>query len=195
MELWHIWACPASMRVRAAVAEKGIPYHGRELLEGERAGNLHHRNPDGTLPMLVHGDEVVVGVVPIVTWLSDRWPEPPLLPRAVGREQVLATCAWVDRLFEGVLPRVAHGMPEERVKALGEARRAMGDVDGVLGNGSFLLPEFSFADLTLASYLACLPRDWRPASLGHERLARWERLVMTRPSVREQMGPRVPAAA
>jgi glutathione S-transferase len=195
MELWHIWASPASMRVRAALAEKGLPYLGRELHEGDPAGNLRHRNPDGILPMLVEGNEVVVGAVPILTWLSDRWPEPPLLPPAVGREQVLATCSWVDRLFEGIVPRVARGAPEERLRALGEARRAMGDVDGCLGNDGFLLPEFSFADLALASHLACLPRDWRPASLGHERLARWERLVMTRPSVREQMGPRAPAAA
>ncbi len=195
MELWHVWSCPACMRIRAALAEKGIPYRSRELQPGERAPNVGGHNPQGILPMLVHGDDVVAGVVPLVTWLSARWPEPPLLPPAVGKERVLATCEWVDGLFAPLLPRIERGSPEERVQALGQARHAMGDVDGALARAHFLLDEFSFADLALASHLARLPRDWRSAPLGYERLAAWERLVLTRPSVREQMGPRVPSAS
>ncbi len=183
------------MRIRAALAEKGIPYRSRELQPGERAPNVGGHNPQGILPMLVHGDDVVAGVVPLVTWLSARWPEPPLLPPAVGKERVLATCEWVDGLFAPLLPRIERGSPEERVQALGQARHAMGDVDGALARAHFLLDEFSFADLALASHLARLPRDWHAAALGYQRLASWERLVLTRPSVREQMGPRVPSAA
>ena len=37
--------------------------------------------------------------------------------------------------------------------------------------------------------MAKLPPDWRPTPLGLDRLASWERAVMRRPTVREQMGP------
>ncbi len=195
MELWHVWASPECMRVRAALAEKGIPYRGRELEPGERGPNHLGKNASGNLPVAADGETVLVGSLAIASHLCARWPEPPLFRVEGGRERVVGLCERVDRLFEAHLPPIDRGSPEERVAALGEARKAMAEVDGWLDGASFLLPVFSFADLALASWLARLPRDWRPAQLGFERLARWERSVMARPSVREQMGPRMPGLA
>jgi glutathione S-transferase len=70
----------------------------------------------------------------------------------------------------------------------------MEELDGEVVAGGYLLAKFSIADLALASYIARLPRDWRPAQLGFARLAGWERTVMLRPSVREQMGPELALA-
>jgi glutathione S-transferase len=194
MELWHAWACPDCMRVRAALVEKGVPYRAREVAPGERLPELDGRGAGGILPVLVDGAKLVAGALPILEHMCARWPEPPLFPPRVGRDAVVAAYQRVDRLFAPLLEPIDRGTPEERVRALGEARRAMGELDGELGGGCFLLSELSVADLALASYLARLPRDWRPAQLGFEKLARWERAVMQRPSVREQMGPR-PALA
>ncbi len=195
MELWHAWKCPESMRVRAALAEKGLPYRARELEPGERALNHLGKNRAGAVPMLVDGDEVLVGSLAIVSHLCARWPEPPLLHVEAGSERVIGQCERVDRLFAPHLPGIDRGTPEVRVASLGEARKAMAELDATLDGSPYLLPAFSFADLALASWIALLPRDWRPAQLGFERLARWERAVMTRPSVREQMGPRVKLAS
>jgi len=46
--------------------------------------------------------------------------------------------------------------------------------------------------LARASFIADLPRDWRPVQLGFERLGRWERTGMSRPAVRDQMAVRLP---
>lgn len=189
MELWHAWACPQCMRVRAALAEKGVPYRSRELPSGATVPDLLGRNPRGSLPMLIDGTTVLAETLAILEHLCSRWPEPPLIPPRVGRAAVIAAYERVDALFASFLPRIDRGTPEERVEALGAVRRSMQDLDAELVVGGFLLAEFSIADLALASYIARLPRDWRPAQLGFARLAGWERAVMLRPSVREQMGP------
>jgi glutathione S-transferase len=177
------------MLVRAALAEKGIPYRSRELQSGVAAPDLLGRNPIGSVPMLVDGTTVLAEPLAILDHLGKRWPEPPLMPSRVGREAVLAAYERVDGLFAPFLPRIDRGTPGERVEALGAVRRSMEELDAEIVVGRFLLAEFSIADLALASYIARLPRDWRPAQLGFARLAGWERVVMLRPSVREQMGP------
>lgn len=111
------------------------------------------------------------------------------MPPRLGRAAVLAAYERVNALFATFLPRIDRGTPEERVRALGAVRQSMQELDAEVVVGGFLLAEFSIADLALASYMARLPRDWRPAQLGFARLAGWERAVMLRPSVREQMGP------
>lgn len=194
MELWHAWGCPHCMRVRIALAEKGIPYRSRELESSGRPPDLRHQNPAGAVPMLVDGNDVVVGALPILDYLCTRWPEPPLFPCGVGREAVTRAYERLEALFSPHLPKIARGTPEERVAALGAVRRAMEDLDAGMADGEFLLPQFSVADLALASIMAKLPRDWRPTQLGFERLARWERAVMQRPTVREQTGPRLALA-
>ena len=194
MELWHAWACPYCMRVRAALAEKGIPYRSREIDLAAKPPDLFGLNPKGSVPVLVDGGEVVVGSLAILEHLCERWPEPPLFPRRAGRDAVVKAYERVDGLFAPHLPRIARGAPEERVQALEAARRAMSELDDEIPEEGFLLGELSIADLALASFIAKLPPDWRSAQLGLERLARWERAVMRRPAVREQMGPK-PAMA
>ena len=194
MELWHAWACPYCMRVRIALAEKGIPYRSRELESSSKPPDPLHLNPTGSVPMLIDGDDVVVGSLPILDYLCQRWPEPPLFPCGVGRDVVAKAYERIEALFAPHLPKIARGTPEERVTALGAVRRAMAELDADTPDGNFLLPQYSVADLALASILANLPRDWRPTQLGFERLARWERAVMQRPTVREQTGPRMALA-
>jgi RNA polymerase-associated protein len=189
MELWHAWACPYCMRVRAALAEKGIPYRLREIDLAAKPPDLFVLNPAGAVPVLVDGPDVVVGSLAILEHLCKRWPEPPLFPKRIGRDAIVKAYERVDRLFAPHLPRIARGTPEERVEALGATRRAMSELDAEIPDEGFLLGELSVADLALASFVAKLPPDWRPTQLGLERLARWERAVMQRPTVREQMGP------
>jgi glutathione S-transferase len=177
------------MRVRIALAEKGIPYRSREIDLSVKPPDLLRLDPRGAVPMLVDGDAVVVGSLAILEHLCQRWPEPPLFPPRVGHDVVARAYERVDALFAPHLPRISRGTPEERVEALGAVRRAMAVLDAEMPNGDFLLAEFSVVDLALASVMAKLPRDWRPAQLGFERLAHWERAVMQRPTVREHTGP------
>jgi glutathione S-transferase len=177
------------MRVRAALAEKGIPYHSREIDLAAKPPDLFRLDPKGAVPVLVDGSDVVIGSLAILEHLCKRWPEPPLFSPRAGRDAAVKAYARVDGLFAPHLPRIARGTPDERVQALGATRRAMEELDAEVPEQGFLLGDLSVADLALASFIARLPPDWRPTQLGFERLARWERAVMRRPTVREQMGP------
>ena len=175
------------MQVRTALAEKGIPYQSHQIDPSEKLPEF------GGVPVaLIDGERVVVESLSILEYLDEKWPEPPLFPARVGREVVKAACERLNAMFAPHLPRIAHGTPEERVQALGATRRSMADLDGEGAEGGYLLGELSAADLALASFLANLPRDWRPVQLGFQRLGRWELTVMSRPTVRDQMAGRVP---
>jgi glutathione S-transferase len=172
------------MRVRSAIAEKGIPHRSRVIAPG---GKLDRSGRTSVL-MMIDGD-VVSDPLPILEYLESRWPEPPLFPARLGVAAVTGSLARVDATFVPELLRIARGTAVERADALGRTRTGMGILDGEIPESHYLLGEFSAADLALASVIACLPRDWRPAQLGFQGLARWERTVMSRPAVREQMAP------
>lgn len=194
MDLWHAWACPYCMRVRVALAEKGIPYRSREIDLANKPPDLFGLNPQGAVPVLVDGPDVIVGSLKILEHLCERWPEPPLFQIRAGHEAVVRAYDRVDALFAPHLPKIARGTPEERVQALSASRKAMAELDAEIPGAGFLLGELSAADLALATVMAKLPRDWRPTQLGFEGLARWERVVMQRPTVREQTGPKLALA-
>jgi maleylacetoacetate isomerase len=109
--LHGFWRSLATYRVRVALNLKGLDYSEVmvDLLQGEQ----HHAdfaalNPQHALPVLQHDGLRLVQSMPIVEYLDETWPAPPLLPRdAAGRARVRAlaqiTVADVHPL---VVPRV-----------------------------------------------------------------------------------------
>jgi glutathione S-transferase len=190
MELWHAWACPYCMRVRAALAEKGIPHRAREIDLANKPPDLFEVNPKGGVPVLVHGDRTVADSLAILEYLDEHAPEPSLFPPRLGRDAVRAAYERVNALFAPHMMKIARGSPAERDLALSALRNAMATLDAEVPASGFLLGELSAADLALASFVTKLPPSSRPTPLGFEGLARWERAVMTRPAVRDQMAPR-----
>jgi len=75
----------ASFRVRIALNLKGLPYeyapvdlvHGGQFAEGFRG-----LNPAGLVPVLEHDGAVLTQSLAIIEYLDERYPQPPLLPRA-----------------------------------------------------------------------------------------------------------------
>jgi glutathione S-transferase len=181
-ELWSSWTCPHGMRVRTALTEKGIPYRLRLIEPGEALPVLR-----GAPVVLVDGDQRIDGSLPILEYLDTRWREPPLFPDHIGASTVRYALARVDTAFVPELRRIDRGTPTDRVEALAVTRLAMEGLDCEVAESGYLLGTLSAADLALASVIACLPRDWRPAPLGLPRLSRWEQTMMSRPAVREQM--------
>jgi glutathione S-transferase len=190
MDLWHAWNCPYCMRVRAALAEKKVPYRSILVDLGAKPPGLLALNPKGGVPVLVDGGTAVVESLSILEYLDSRWPEPSLFVATGGRDAVKEAYERVNAIFAPRLPKVARGTPEERTQALAEIQRALEGLDAGIPASGFLLGDLSAADLALASFVAKLPTDRRPAALGLEGWTRWERAVMDRPSVRDQMAAR-----
>jgi glutathione S-transferase len=193
MELWHAWTCPDCMRVRAALAEKGIAWEGREVDLAKKPPELFELNPKGGVPVLVDGGKVVPESLDILEHLETLRPEPRLFPERPGRDAVRRAYERVNGLLGPHVVKLVRGTPEEKAAAGTAVREALVALDAEAADGGFLLETFSVADLALASFVAKLPPELWPSALGLPRLSRWERAVMARPSVRGQ-GAHAPAA-
>lgn len=96
MRLHTYFRSTAAWRVRIALQLKGLAYEAVpvHLLRdgGEQHGDAFRAlNPQGLVPLLEDGDEVVTQSLAIIEYLDETHPEPPLLPRsAAGRARVRA---------------------------------------------------------------------------------------------------------
>jgi glutathione S-transferase len=185
MELWHAWACPYCMRVRAALAEKGIPYEGRVVDLAAKPPELLRLNPKGGVPVLVDGGRAIPESLDILEYLEERWPSPRLFPDGPGRAAARQAYERVNALLGPHLFKLVRGSPDEKAAAAASVRSALASLDTDAREEGFLLGELSVADLALASFVGKLPPDLRPAALGLPRLGAWERAVMDRPSIRQ----------
>jgi maleylpyruvate isomerase len=87
LKLYSYFRSSAAYRVRIALNLKGLAYEyvpihlvrdgGQQLKPEYRAVN-----PDGIVPTLVDGDDVLTQSLAIIEYLEETHPEPPLLPRA-----------------------------------------------------------------------------------------------------------------
>jgi maleylpyruvate isomerase len=85
MKLYSYFRSSAAYRVRIALNLKGLNYDyapvhllrdGGEQLKPE----YRELNPDGIVPTLVDGDDVLTQSIAIIEYLEETHPEPPLLP-------------------------------------------------------------------------------------------------------------------
>lgn len=79
------WRSGTSYRTRIALNLKGIAYRqaGIDLRLGEQASGAYRAlNPQGLVPALEVDGAVLTQSPAILEWLEERYPDPPLLPRA-----------------------------------------------------------------------------------------------------------------
>jgi maleylacetoacetate isomerase len=87
MKLYSYFRSSASYRVRIALALKGLPYEyaAVHLLKGggqQLASVYRELNPDGLVPTLEDGPQVLSQSLAIIEYLDELYPDPPVLPSA-----------------------------------------------------------------------------------------------------------------
>jgi maleylacetoacetate isomerase len=85
MRLHDYWRSSAAYRVRIALNLKGLAYQqiSIDLRAGaQRSSAYRARNPQGLVPFLQDGDVGLGQSIAIMEYLEERYPQPPLLPRA-----------------------------------------------------------------------------------------------------------------
>jgi glutathione S-transferase len=196
VELWHAWTCPYCMRVRIALAEKGLRYDEKEIDLARKPPELFALNPAGGVPVLVVGGTPVPDSVAILEYLEEHFPDPPLAPRdARDRKRAWLLHDRVTAMIAPHLPKIVRGNPEEKAEAERAVRAALASLENDAPEQGFLAGGFSIADIALASLVMKLPESTRPAALGLPRLARWEAAVRARPSVAAHAGARRPGVS
>ncbi|HVY80649.1 MAG TPA: maleylacetoacetate isomerase [Steroidobacteraceae bacterium] len=83
MKLYTYYRSSAAFRVRIALNLKGlahelVPVHLRRA--EHRASEYLERNPQGLVPALEDGGEVISQSLAIIEYLEEKYPDPPLLP-------------------------------------------------------------------------------------------------------------------
>jgi glutathione S-transferase len=191
MELWHAWTCPYCVKVRIALAEKGLRYDERPIDLAHKPPDLARLNPANAVPVLIVDGAAIPESMVILQYLEDRFPERPLLPAdPLGRARARLLHDRVTALLGQHSFKLAKGTDDEK-RAAGEgAKAALAVLEReVPADGLLAGPDLTVADLALAPFMARIPAELRPSALGLSRLARWEAAVMTRPSVRFHTGP------
>jgi maleylpyruvate isomerase len=96
MKLYGYFRSSASYRVRIALALKGLAYESvpvdlRAPTSAQRTAEFLALNPEGLVPVLVDGAQVLRQSLAIIEYLDETHPSPPLLPDApAARAQVRA---------------------------------------------------------------------------------------------------------
>ncbi|MCC6276633.1 MAG: maleylacetoacetate isomerase [Oligoflexia bacterium] len=100
LTLFHYWRSSSSWRVRWALAYKKIPYKAVhvDILNGENESSEHlKRNPFGYVPALATSRDVLVESLPIIEWIEELHPGPPLLPGGHGeRARIRALAEFIN---------------------------------------------------------------------------------------------------
>jgi maleylacetoacetate isomerase len=99
MKLYGYFRSSAAFRVRIALNLKNLDYESAfiHLRRGDqRQPGFLEVNPQGLVPALETDDALLIQSLPIIEYLDETYPSPPLLPRdAKGRARVRALAAIV----------------------------------------------------------------------------------------------------
>jgi glutathione S-transferase len=121
VKLYDAARCPFCVRVRLALAEKGLEYEPVEVDLDDRPAWLYDLNPLGKVPVLDDGFVLPESAV-IMEYLDERYPAPPLLPEGLpDRAQARLLVHRFDELLGDEYYALRRGEPhavEERLEAL-----------------------------------------------------------------------------
>jgi maleylpyruvate isomerase len=96
VKLYTFFRSSAAFRTRIALNYKGIPYEAvpvdlRAPVSAQRSSGFLAMNPEGLVPVLLDGEQIIRQSLAIIEYLEETHPDPPLLPRApLQRAQVRA---------------------------------------------------------------------------------------------------------
>ncbi len=196
MKLWHATTCPYCQRVRIALAEKGLAVEERLVDLAAKPPELLALYPAGGVPVLEVDGAAIPESIVILQYLEDRAPAPAILPPdPLGRARARLLHDRITAALGPHVPKLLRGAPEEQERARQAILGALGALEREAPEAGFLAGPFSIADIALAPFVAKLPAALRPAALGLPRLARWEALVLSRPSVAAVVAAAPPAGA
>nr|ADB11381.1 tau class glutathione transferase GSTU58 [Populus trichocarpa] len=117
--LLDFWASPVGMRVRIALAEKGVKYEYKEQSLRNKSVLLLEMNPvHRKIPVLIHNGKPICESLNIVQYIDETWKQSPLLPSdPYERTQSMFWADFVDqKVCKGKMMWTAEGEEQEAAK-------------------------------------------------------------------------------
>lgn len=189
---------PYSQKVKIALREKGLPFELR-VPDGLGSGAGYSKDfadasPRIEVPALIDGETRVFDSTIILEYLEDKWPTPPLLPRAAaGRAHARMIEDAMDTHYEAInwglieirfMGRFNDGLAAElRARAAAQTAAWRRWLNAELGDASWFGGEsFGWADLAVVPYINCSASFGLPPE-ADTALAAWLARVNARPAV------------
>ncbi|KAK2986863.1 hypothetical protein RJ640_009597, partial [Escallonia rubra] len=151
--LLDMWASPFCMRVKIALAEKGVAYEQQEEdLFGGKSELLLTSNPIyQKVPVLLHDGKPVCESTNIVSYINETWPSPPLLPPcAYGKAQARFWADFIDKKVFEAGGKIWMSSGDELEVAKKDFIEILKQVEGALGEKDYFGGEsFGFVDILL----------------------------------------------
>ncbi|EYU26253.1 hypothetical protein ABFS82_08G197700 [Erythranthe guttata] len=145
------------MRVRIALAEKGVEYEFKNENLFDKSALLLEMNPaHKKVPVLIHNGKPICESLIIVEYIDEVWKDnsPPLLPRhPYQRAQARFWADFVDKKVSVPGRRIWFTKGDEQEKAKKEFIEALNSLEEELGEKTYFGGEsFGFVDLALIPF-------------------------------------------
>ncbi|MBA0574017.1 hypothetical protein Golob_001258 [Gossypium lobatum] len=154
--LLDFWSSPFAMRVRIALAEKGIEYEAREEDLSNKSSLLLKMNPvHKQIPVLIHKGRPVCESLIIVQYIDEVWShKSPLLPsHPYHRANARFWADFVDKKIYPIGKLVWGATGEVQEAAKKELIESMKVLEGELGDNPYFGGEsFGFTDVALIPF-------------------------------------------
>jgi glutathione S-transferase len=208
MNQFKLYSGPLSMfgaKVEIAAREKGLSFElvmvpfDFDLGYTPKHPEVQRINPKRQVPVLVDGDVELFDSTQLFEYLEDRWPEPPLWPKAAtARAEARKQEHCSDEVFFPHVIRLmgmrAHPDPVDAPEW--KAARAgieayYGQMNQLLSDREYIAGQYSYADIAfyMAQFFAA--RHTVPLTSAHPNLLAWRGRMMARPPVKLVVGAMV----
>ncbi|TXG53578.1 hypothetical protein EZV62_018834 [Acer yangbiense] len=150
------WASPFSMRVKVALAEKGIKYESKEQNLFNKSQELLEANPvHKKIPVLIHDGKSICESLVILQYIDEVWHDKsPLLPSdPYQRSQARFWADYVEKKLYITGWRVWTGKGEDQEVAKKELIELLKTMEGELGDKHFFGGDtIGFLDVVLVPF-------------------------------------------
>ncbi|KAK9054425.1 hypothetical protein SSX86_025503 [Deinandra increscens subsp. villosa] len=193
--LLDFWPSMFGMRVRIALAEKGIKYEYREQDLQNKSALLLEMNPiHKKIPVLIHKGKAINESNIIVQYIDETWNDKsPLMPSdPYARAQARFWADYVDKKVYDASKKIWVFTGEEQEKGKKEFIEIMKVLEGQIGDKPYFMGEsFGYADISLVTFYSWF---YTCETLGNfsiekecPKLIAWAKRCMQRESVSKSL--------
>ncbi|CAK9169796.1 unnamed protein product [Ilex paraguariensis] len=153
--LLDFWVSPFCIRVKMALAEKGVAYVNQEEdLHLGKSRSLIRSNPVyQKVPVLLHNGKPICESTNIVYYIDETWPSPPLLPSCpYARSRARFWANFIDKKVFEASSKIWMSKKEEKDVANKEFIEILKVLEGALGEKDYFGGDnFGFVDIIAIS--------------------------------------------
>jgi glutathione S-transferase len=196
LKLYDFKSSPNCQRVKVVLAEKNLPYEivPIDLRQQEQKTPEYLKlNPYGKVPVLTDDTTVLYESLIINEYLEDKYPNPPLMPKDLGRKakaRILVDygMAHFDSPYQKLRMELTKDPKEQNQQVIDSAKsdlkKLLQSFENEIGDQQYLMGDFSLVDADL------IPRFTRLEGFGIlpdpslPRLGEYIERIKARPSVK-----------